>query len=58
MPGRSSLLDTCDLVYVRRPEKVRWVSRQMNMAIDFKEESCRSGNFSLSGTIGIDRVIF
>jgi hypothetical protein len=25
------------------------------MPFDFKEKFCRSGNFSLSGTIGIDR---
>ena len=55
------LIECNELIFLRknflRPENFRRSSRQMRVAFDFKEEFCRSGNFSLSGTIGIDRVI-
>jgi hypothetical protein len=40
-----------------RPDNFRRSSRQTRIAFDFKEEFCRSGNFSLSGTIGIHWAI-
>jgi hypothetical protein len=55
------LIESNELIFLcktfLRPESFRRANRQIHMAFDFKEEFCHLGNSSLSGTIGVDRVI-